>query len=258
MQQQNHTRALTDKYQDARRKEKQLHKKRNKQYECKLIEKLEELGQQHQVRKFYRDMNKLRKDFRPRLTICKSKNGDIITEKKDILNRWKDHFNELLNSMEQEKEPIKMQDYKDAKEEDFSPTIEEVEMAGQNLEGYKVPATDNIPAKLFKYGGNALLKHLHSIIREIWLKEKMQTDWNSSIICPIHNKGGYNGMLELWRSKYSKHSLQNIVLYIIHENLTICQKHNWELSMWLLEEQIYSKPDIYTKTNIGKDQRVYY
>jgi hypothetical protein len=29
----------------------------------------------------------------------------------------------------------------------------------------------------------------HSIIREIWLKEKMPTDWNLSIICPIHKKG---------------------------------------------------------------------
>jgi hypothetical protein len=57
-----------------------MHKKK-KQYESKQIEKLEELGQQHQVRKFYRDINKLRKDFKPRLTICKSKSGDIITEK---------------------------------------------------------------------------------------------------------------------------------------------------------------------------------
>jgi len=28
------------------------------------IEKLEELGQQHQARQFYRDINKLRKDFK--------------------------------------------------------------------------------------------------------------------------------------------------------------------------------------------------
>jgi hypothetical protein len=51
--------------------------------------KMEELGQQHQIRQFYRDINTLRKDFKPRLTICKSKKGDIITEKDGILNRWK-------------------------------------------------------------------------------------------------------------------------------------------------------------------------
>jgi hypothetical protein len=91
--------------------------------------------------------------------------------------------------MEQEKEPIKVQDYKDTKEEDSSPAVEEVEMVVHKLKKYKAPGTDNIQAELFKYGGNELLKHLHSIIREIWLKEKMPTDWNSSTICPIHKKG---------------------------------------------------------------------
>jgi len=34
------------------------------------------------------------------------KNGDIITEKGNILNRWKDHFYELLNSTEQNKDHL--------------------------------------------------------------------------------------------------------------------------------------------------------
>ena len=108
MQQRGYTRASTDKYQEARRKEKQVHKRKKKQYENNQIEKLEELGQQNQIRQFYRDINKVRKDFKPRLTICKSKSGDIITGKGDILNRWKDYFYELLNSMEQEQEPTTM------------------------------------------------------------------------------------------------------------------------------------------------------
>jgi uncharacterized membrane protein YcgQ (UPF0703/DUF1980 family) len=57
--------------------------------------------------------------------------------------------NELLNSMEQENEPIKLQDYKNTTEEDFSPTMEEVEMAVQKLKKYKAPGTDNIPAELW-------------------------------------------------------------------------------------------------------------
>jgi hypothetical protein len=72
---------------------------------------LEELGQHHQTRQFYRDINRLRKDFKPRLTICKSKNGDIITEKDGILNRWKDYFHELLNCREKETQPQIMQDH---------------------------------------------------------------------------------------------------------------------------------------------------
>jgi len=113
MQQGSYTRASTDKYREARRKEKQVHKRKKKQYGNEQVERLEELEQQHQTRKFYRDINNLRKDFKPSLTVCKSKNGNIIAEKGDILNRWKDHFHELLNSTEQDKRPSISQDYKD-------------------------------------------------------------------------------------------------------------------------------------------------
>ena len=140
---------------------------------------MEELGQHHQTRHFYRDINHLRKAFKPRLTICKSKNGDIITEK-DILYRWKDNFHELLNSRDYEKEPSITQDANDIKEEDSLSTIEEVEMAVQKLKNYKAPGTDSKQAELFEYCGNELIKHLHTIRKEIWLKEKMQTDWNLS------------------------------------------------------------------------------
>ena len=124
------------------------------------------------------------------LTICKSKNGDIITEKGDILNRWKDHFHELLSSTEQDERPSIMKDHKDTNEEDSAPIIEEVEMAVHKLKNYKAPGIENIPAELIKYGGNELVKHPHTTIKDIWQKEKMPAESNVSIICPIHKKGG--------------------------------------------------------------------
>jgi hypothetical protein len=42
----------------------------------------------------------------------------MITEKDDTLLRWKDHFHELLNSMEKEQEPTTMQDHNDTNEEE--------------------------------------------------------------------------------------------------------------------------------------------
>jgi hypothetical protein len=74
-----------------------------------------------------------------------------------------------------------MQDHKDTNEEDSAPTIE-VEMAIQKLKNYKSPGTDNIPVGLFKYGGNELVKHLHTIIKDIWQKEKTPMEWNVNIM----------------------------------------------------------------------------
>jgi hypothetical protein len=91
-------------------------RRRKKKYENNQIEKLEELGQQNQIRHFYRDINKLREDFKPRLTICKKRRHYYG-------KRWKDHFHELLNSMGQEQEPNTMQDHNDNNEEESLPTI---------------------------------------------------------------------------------------------------------------------------------------
>ena len=91
--------------------------------------------------------------------------------------------------MQQEQEPPTVQHHNDTNEEGSSPGIEEEEMAVYKLKKNKAPVTDNIPAELFKYGGNETVKHLQTIIKEIWVTEKMATDWNLSIICPIHKKG---------------------------------------------------------------------
>jgi len=108
---------------------------------------------------------------------------------KRVMERWKDHFHELLNSTAQDKGPSVMQDYKDTNEEDSTPTVEEVEVAVQKLKNYKAPGTNNIPVELFRYGRNELVKHLHTIIKDFWQKEKVPTEWNVSIICPIHKRG---------------------------------------------------------------------
>jgi sorting nexin-29 len=82
-----------------------------------------------------------------------------------------------------------MQYCNDTHEEESLPTTEEVEMAVQKLKKHKAPGMDNVPAELLKYGGNEIIIHLHTIIKEILLTEKMPTDWNLSIICPIHKTG---------------------------------------------------------------------
>jgi hypothetical protein len=190
----------------------------------------------------------LRKDFKPRLTICKSKNGDIITEEYDTLNRWKDHFQELLGSREKEIEPSIIQDYNYTSEEDRPPTIEEVEMAVQKLKKHKAPGIDNIPAELFKNAGSELVKQLHTILKEIWVKEKMPTDWNLSIICPTHKKGD---IMEC--SNYRGVSHLNTAYKILSNILFARISPFAENIIGLLKEQMYYKPDIYTTTDIGKD-----
>ena len=38
-----------------------------------------------------------RKQFKPRIHICRNENGSIISNEQEILNRWVRHFDKLLN-----------------------------------------------------------------------------------------------------------------------------------------------------------------
>jgi 2'-5' RNA ligase len=61
------------------------------------MERLELLNSQNDTRKFYKALNNARKPFKPRVTLCKDKVGDIISDKQGILARWVRNFDKLLN-----------------------------------------------------------------------------------------------------------------------------------------------------------------
>ena len=61
------------------------------------MEEIEEAGRQKEIRKFYRKVNIIRKGYKPRIEMCNDKMGNLVTGKKKVLQRWAEHFNELLN-----------------------------------------------------------------------------------------------------------------------------------------------------------------
>jgi hypothetical protein len=53
--------------------------------------------EEHQSRKYYKEVEKVRAGFQPRINFCKDKEGNLITSKDKIMDRWVEHFSELLN-----------------------------------------------------------------------------------------------------------------------------------------------------------------
>ena len=47
-----------------------------------LMEEMEEAGRQKETRKFYRKVNIIRKDYKPRIGMCKDKKRNLVTEKR--------------------------------------------------------------------------------------------------------------------------------------------------------------------------------
>jgi len=94
MQQRNHTRKAVEENRTARSEEKGVHKQ--KIFTERGLEQLERLRSNNESKSFYHKLNKSRKDFHPRTILCQNKEGTLLSED-DILSRWVEHFDELLN-----------------------------------------------------------------------------------------------------------------------------------------------------------------
>lgn len=74
-----------EKYRELRRTEKRMHKAKKRDYNNRKFEELESL--RHKIRKFYQNINKARKDFKPRTIMVRDSNSTIINDKDEIVNR---------------------------------------------------------------------------------------------------------------------------------------------------------------------------
>jgi hypothetical protein len=62
---------------------------------------INETNRKRDTRKFYKDVRNLSHLPIVRTLVCKEKDGNILLEKKQILERWQLYFKELLNQTEQ-------------------------------------------------------------------------------------------------------------------------------------------------------------
>jgi hypothetical protein len=61
------------------------------------INELETNSKNKNIRDLSRGINEFKKGYQPRINIIKDENGNLITNPKNVLNRWKNFFNQVLN-----------------------------------------------------------------------------------------------------------------------------------------------------------------
>jgi hypothetical protein len=142
------------------------------------INELETDNKNKNIRDLYRGINEFKKEYLPRINIIKDENGNLLADPQNVLNRWKNSFNQVLNAHG-------VHDVRQMERLVPEPSLVEVKIAIGKLKSYKSPGADQIPAELIKAGGETLYSEIHRLIYCIWNKEELPQQWKESIIVPF-------------------------------------------------------------------------
>lgn len=123
----------------------------------------------------------------------KSADGSsTIKDPKGILDRWREHFEELLNRPsvvnENFMDTVEQNDIKWAM--NVTPTLEEVNVAIDKLKLGKSPGRDGIVAEMLRFGGVHVRKVVWEIICNFWGCESVHQDWRDAVMIVLYKFKG--------------------------------------------------------------------
>jgi hypothetical protein len=102
--------------------------------------------------------------------MCRATNGELLTNKNQVLARWKQHFEEHLNKVSKSEQPKRPVDLEDDGVDIDLPSHEEIERALKCLKNNKAAGADFIAAELLKNGEPNLVNALHEVIQQAWIR----------------------------------------------------------------------------------------
>ena len=158
----------------------------------------------------------------------RSKDGtQILKSELEILHRWKEHFQELLNRdtvVDVDVLALIPQQPID-NTLDRIPSLEEVKSAIFNLKNDKAPGIDGIPAEVFKSGGPTLHSHFHQFLVKLWTNEEIPSDLIDGLMAIIYKKKGDRSDCNNYRGIMLLSVAGKILARILNKRLTPIAEH---------------------------------
>ena len=116
----------------------------------------------------------------------------LLTDKRDILSRWAEHFNSLLNRHSEISDEA-IDSLPQLPPDDSLanlPTGAELRKALKQTTSGKSPGADGIPAEIYKNGGEALEDSVLALFKLIWVKGFVPQDFKNATIVHIYKRKG--------------------------------------------------------------------
>ncbi|CAF3152656.1 unnamed protein product [Rotaria sp. Silwood2] len=133
------------------------------------------------------------------------KNGKLIVNSTDRLERWREYFSELFDVPSDVKQhlideiQIPALEKKEEDRQNAQITYEEVRRALCQMKSRRAPGNDEVTADLLKAGGEPVLQCLHSIFNDVWENEKMVENWNMAILIRLYKNKGDKKLCDNYR-----------------------------------------------------------
>ena len=117
----------------------------------------------------------------------KDKDGKLLTDSEQVLNRWKTHTANMYNKPEDQSDRRRLLHRRT--EDKPTPLVKEVWEAIKKLKNQKSPGCDGIPAELWKATGQSGIRLMHMICNMIWRTRQSPTEWTKLVLVPIPKSG---------------------------------------------------------------------
>ena len=146
---------LQERYQQYNREIQKAQRHDKEQNIIKQCEEIENNSKQKATRDFYKAVENITRRFNPRLEVVKDDSNNVLTDRFDVLNRWKECCEKLYENPNCDSECPKEIN---SMIHEPSPLFAEVEKALYSLKNNKSPGYDDIPAELLKIPGESAVK----------------------------------------------------------------------------------------------------
>ncbi|XP_065086830.1 uncharacterized protein LOC135708655 [Ochlerotatus camptorhynchus] len=163
----------------ARNKQNSVFRRKKRQQEDQDREAMENLYRVNDTRQFYEKLNSSRKGYVTQADMCKDLDGNLLTNKCEVIEKRKQYYDEQLNDDAAETKVAWQQTLEHAqKTTDYRPLIFK---KLRRITNNKATGVDQLPSELLKYGGEALAGALHWMIAKIWEEEILPEEWMEGV-----------------------------------------------------------------------------
>lgn len=155
-----------------------------------LASDAEAAAQAGNMRGVYDSTKKLCNVRQRSMDVIRDKSEKMLTTDAEVLERWKEHFTEVLNRPEPETEAEVITDGVEEMEvntEYFSK--EEIGKSIDDLKNHKAAGLDGITAEVLKADKDTTVNKLEDIFKLAWDAEEVPGDWKDGLIVKLPKKG---------------------------------------------------------------------